>query len=360
MVYLYLPIDSTCLLCPLDTQQTHTEVSLPSLQQCDIKVEQISNLDRTDIQEHPQVKEEPVDQLISPDMESDTWNNADVTLPTSDGSSSPDQIHSIEVYVDLEQPPREETSCRFCGKSFTKDCFLIRHVQTSHKGQKAFKCLKCNKEFDQRHRLILHVRIHTGEKPFSCDFCGKAFIQNSSRIVHMRVHTGEKPYFCKKCGKRFTAPGHLRFCKGKNPNVSTRLDQGHNEIFKCSLCNKEFRKRANLRLHMRIHAGEKPFLCDLCGKTFTQSASRNIHMRIHVGGKPYFCKKCNRFGSHHRAPHCTGRRGKYATKSWCCTKCGRSFYTKTDLKVHMEVHQSWKGYISGTQPKREQEETEQE
>uniref|UniRef100_A0A3Q3EUT4 C2H2-type domain-containing protein n=1 Tax=Labrus bergylta TaxID=56723 RepID=A0A3Q3EUT4_9LABR len=109
--------------------------------------------------------------------------------------------------------------CRFCGKCFRKDSFLIRHVDRSHKGKKAFKCLKCNKEFDQRPHLVVHTRIHTGEKPFKCDFCDRTFAQNSSRIVHMRVHTGEKPYFCKNCGKSFSISNvsnktHLIYCTG--------------------------------------------------------------------------------------------------------------------------------------------------
>ncbi|KAM7385303.1 hypothetical protein PAMP_001391 [Pampus punctatissimus] len=193
-----------------DTQSV-SEEPLPSLQQCDIKVEETEM--------HPQVKEEQVDECISPDMDADAEDRHPKSEPTadcklfpssssetmtvnndtwneSDGSSSPRR--SVEVFVELEQPPRQEKSCHFCGKSFKRDSYLIRHVSKSHKGHKAFKCLECNKEFEQRYQLVLHIRIHTGEKPFSCDYCDKTFVQNSSRLAHMRVHTGEKPYFCVK------------------------------------------------------------------------------------------------------------------------------------------------------------------
>lgn len=274
----------------------------------------------------------------------DTWNSADFTLPTSDGSSSPEHSHSIEVYVDLEQPPREEIACRFCGKGFMKDSLLKKHVHESHKGQKAFKCLKCSKEFEDRHRLILHVRIHTGERPFSCDFCGKTFIQNSSRILHMSVHTGENPYLCKQCGKRFATSRHLKICKGRIPNTQVTSEGNVEEVSKCFECERKFRKKANLRLHMRVHMDKKPFLCNFCGKAFTQSSTRNVHLRTHAGGRARYCKTCKR---HHRA-RCT-ERSKRSRKLCHCAKCERSFSTKTDLKMHLEVHEMWQRYINVAQ-----------
>ncbi|XP_073337392.1 uncharacterized protein [Pagrus major] len=350
---------------------------LPSLQQWDIKVEQIPVQEEAEIQMQPHVKQEQVDQCISPNMEFDV-SNAEVRLPKSeptsdcelspssaavtvgvnesmkdewnesDGSSSP-QSHSIEVYVELEEPPREEKTCRFCGKSFKRDSYLIRHVEKIHNGHKAFKCLECNKEFEQRYQLVLHVRIHTGEKPFSCDYCDKSFVQNSSRLAHMRVHTGEKPYFCAKCGKSFATSNHFKFCKVQN-ECEIAQDKGNvdeEKAFKCSECNKEFNQKHQLALHARVHSGEKPFSCDFCGKTFTQNTNRIVHMRQHTGEKPYFCEKCGkRFASSHHLRLCTGTQNKSVDRSFRCATCGRTFHTDSDLKVHMEVHAAWKRHLS--------------
>ncbi|KAE8281070.1 hypothetical protein D5F01_LYC21652 [Larimichthys crocea] len=375
-------VDTVPPPCPSDTKPIFEDL-LPSLQQCDIKAEQI--------QKYPQVKEEQVEQCISPDVEADTSNNAEVGLPKSelpsdfdlftssaavtvcvnestddkqdesDGSSmlccdsKEDQSQSVEVHMELEleQPQRDKKSCRFCSDTVLSDRALRRHMQRFHKGQKAFKCLKCNKEFDQRHHLIQHVRIHTGEKPFSCDYCEKSFSQNSSRITHMRRHTGEKPYHCAKCGKSFVSSSHFKICKMKERFESAQEKGNTDEnpkvkkkTLKCSECSKMFRLKQQLIQHQRIHTGEKPFSCNLCCKTFTQISTRNAHMRVHTREKPYLCKNCGKsFACKKHLKFCRVLK-KSETKSFHCTTCGKFFHTETDLNVHMQVHESWRQHVS--------------
>lgn len=46
----------------------------------------------------------------------------------------------------------------------------------------------------------------------------------------------------------------------------------------CDTCGKAFKYSRNLKVHNKLHTGEKSHVCDLCGQNFTHLTSWQNHM----------------------------------------------------------------------------------
>ena len=67
-----------------------------------------------------------------------------------------------------------------------------------------------------------------------------------------------------------------KLINGRYATVEQRTEQVNSAILtnrhQCSICDKKFNHTSNLRKHLIMHSGLKPFHCNVCQKKFSQKS----------------------------------------------------------------------------------------
>lgn len=287
--------------------------------------------------------------------------------------------------------------CYICGKSFANEKYLSRHivihdaeaaesdkedntciVEEEIQGETAqkeyFKCYRCRKMFSTDDALQLHKCKKGLVRPYGCGHCGRCYTHFTNLTNHLALHRdGLAPDLeCYECGQRFMYSIELR----RHVNIHIKADYTPVSISrapvkpssttgtstsvtdKTSLASTDSSavsgspKSLSQTLPMlRFVPGKKskkrgpPKVnpCQVCGKIFYQRSYLTMHMKVH-NEKKYMCTYCSKKFTFKKSLeiHIRSHTGE---KPYHCDICNKDFTRQDSLHKHQKMHLGVKPFV---------------
>lgn len=167
---------------------------------------------------------------------------------------------------------------------------------------------------------------------YQCPECPKTFVKNSNFKQHLGIHfIDQQHYHCPTCGQYFAWKSTL------NKHMHTH-SIGPLPRYRCDLCSKEYAAPTQVQEHIkRDHYKQRPHACVVCGKTFYKKYDLKIHVRTHTKERPYICGTCGK-SFYHLSHIIRHERIHSGHRPYHCPDCGRQFNQSSSLKNHRQRH----------------------
>ncbi|KAK4876889.1 hypothetical protein RN001_009395 [Aquatica leii] len=198
----------------------------------------------------------------------------------------------------------EKTICGGCNMTFAHPLYYRTHCSIFHDVRysltiRKYHCKVCGAAVLGKENIMKHAaELHNGQGAYQCQFCKKFFLRLNYLEMHRTYGCSANPHrsrpLCDFCGRKFCQPQKLKVhIKRMHSDLSEVLKE-----FQCKSCLKLLGSRAALQRHMKeVHNKQLngACACSRCGKLFQNKSNLKIHMLTHSGIKPFRCaeKNCN-------------------------------------------------------------------
>ena len=99
-------------------------------------------------------------------------------------------VKDIVKHYDTWHPDKKVFPCETCGKLFTRKHDLGVHIKEAHSEtkEKQLQCLHCEYKTSRKSELNRHVESKHNKSNFACSICNKSFNRKDNLKMHMKTH----------------------------------------------------------------------------------------------------------------------------------------------------------------------------